>query len=319
MKINFKRHIYLYSKYNMEYPINNPYFTYPGAPFRGYHNFDLYNRELIRLSHFLKTELASAISNNCFFHFCIGAAMEELSESMDFQLYKQWRQLLPIHIDEFASKYQFPIRIIIISPNSSFENDTFLQPKFIECTNDFYDWKKTDDKSYVSNKFNIIINIFCTMMPHIDERNKKIMDYLNQNKLIEEFNWIKKLEQNNIDIVFIKEFYNQLSILFKKIIGKNGIITCYSFAVFNELTKYNSLNDYKMFEEITKLFLDNENNSKKLLGRWIYDKTCQYVIPFNYEKILNISYVDIKDLKENVNETKFVNFDIKDGKIFIII
>jgi hypothetical protein len=298
------------------YNLNNPYFTYPGSPFRGYHNFTLYNEELIRLKDFIEYE---SVPQNCLVHLGIGAAMEEIPSSHNYDSFNQWRQLFPVHIDSFIDNFvDRSVKIIIVSPNITFELKNFKIPEFIKQTNDKYDWIKVNEKLYISNKYNISVNIFCTMMPTEDKRNKTIMNYFVKEELNKEICWIMNLEQTKSDIEFVDQFYEKLSQLFEKVNLKNGIVTCYSFAVFNELTNYNSLNDYKMFKEIVSLFSDSKTNStKRVLSRWYYDETCQYVVLNCCGKTVKISYVDKNNYKMDLNEIKFIKFNSQSEKLFI--
>lgn len=80
------------------------------------------------------------------------------------------------------------------------------------------------------------------------------------NKGIDKLININNYKQSIEDNIFTNKFYVNLNTLFNKITLNKGFITCFSFAVFNKLTKNGNLNNYIMFGEIKKLF---DANMKK--------------------------------------------------------
>ncbi|QKF93617.1 hypothetical protein QKU48_gp0159 [Fadolivirus algeromassiliense] len=301
--------------------LSNPYFSYPGSPFRGYHNLKLYNTELLRLSKYIDDFITNPIKE-CLFHLCIGAAFEEIAEAEDYAniytKYSQWRQLFPDHVEKFAIEQNGPVRICIISPNTTFELDNFKDPLFIKYTNSTFNWERTSDLTYISKSFDIIVNIFCTMMPHNDQkRNNNIMSYIKKNKIYEMINWVLTLEQTEQDIQFINIFYNKLKILFDIINQYNGIITCFSFAVFNEATDYYRYNEYEMFSEIKELFGYEYNN--RLLCRWIFEFEHQIMKVYNNKTFNKIVYVNIIEYLGKNRTQEYISFGNYNDKNIIAI
>jgi len=268
--------------------MNNPFFTYPGYPFKGYKDHDEYLQEIMRLNSYL-IELKDL--ENCLLHISIGAAMEEAFEIDDYKdIYKQyyqWRQLLPTHIDYYAcANPSFPIRIIILSPNKTFSTKHFKEPQFIKYTNDIYQWESIDQKTFKSKEFDLIVKIFCTMMPHQElERNTQLVKHIKLIDQKENTSYVDKIIQTDEDIEFIKNFYINLQQLIESIEEKKGRITCFSFAVFRGNIDLLIYNDYEMFNEIKKLFLINKES--RLLCKWIFNMTKHDMIVFgkNNKKI----------------------------------
>lgn len=279
--------------------LNHPWYIYPSTICSPYNNYDIYRNESKRLFDFLQDYKVSKKST--LFHLIIGAAMEELDDRENIG--QHWRQLLPIHVEHFLSEYKNRCaNIIIVSPNNNFHNDMEYTPKFISFTDEIYKWKKTGKLEYMSQIYNIKINIFCTMFPHIDKRSKKIVSKL-INALDKEYiNIVNNFNQTIEDINFVKTFYTTLDKIFDKINENNGIITCFSFAVFNTKTRFSSICQYKMFSEIKKLF-PKELFCCRILGEWVYDITNSCVKIYtdnsiNSTKPIFVSYVENKKKNE---------------------
>lgn len=244
-----------------------PYYMYPGTPFRGYHDIDAYNHELINMNNFFEKDTGKEIV----YHIMIGAAMEELKSQPEYIQYSQWKQLFPQYL--FHVLYKTPdiqIHIIIISPNSSFSDKNFETPVFIHMTKDKFGWIK-EEKEYVSTKFNVRVSIFYTMFPHIDvERNKKHMELYRAHNIKNEVPWIDKLKHSDHDISFVDRFYTNFYSWVNRIIENKCILICASYAVFCEDTPFNNVNNYKMFPGLTKVFLNNSD--RLLLCEWRFRK-----------------------------------------------
>lgn len=264
-----------YCKFSMAKPcktttesLSNPYFAYPGTPLRGYHDLNLYNEELKRLYTFLNDCKTKPKTN---VHICIGAAMEEVINHDSYEEHYQWKQLFPDHLQNFIlDNKESDTYLIIISPNDTFSDDNYKDPVFISRTNEIFDWTKVENRKYTSTKYNVTVNIFCTMMPHDDStRNKLLMTQLKQKKeLHKHFYWLDQLEQTQYDLEFTNIFYKVFGKFLDSVNDNYGIISCFSFAVFNEATVFRKYNNYAMFSEIKKLFPDNVAN--RLLLEWCF-------------------------------------------------
>lgn len=273
----------------MELNLNNPYFTYPGVPFHGYLDFLEYNKELIR---FLRHLENLDCDNIRLLHINIGAAMEEVPETPDYEKYTHWRQLFPYHVEEFVLNYPFEMtEIIIISPNETFSKSKYKNPLFIKRTNDLFEWEYISDRTYMSKKYPVRVLIFHTMLPTNNlKRNKKILEKihsLNYDNVYTEL--LLLLEQTPEDLKFIKKFYEIIGTKINTIAENRGLVSCFSFAVFREGSEYSCYNDYQMFEEIKNLF-NKESIKKTILCRWIFSYESTNMIVFNSSNSL-IKYV----------------------------
>jgi hypothetical protein len=264
--------------------MNNPYFLYPGYPVRGYPYHKEYNQDLLRLYDYIKTFDYTSCK---LLHITIGAAMEEVSQMEDYdkiyKKYSHWRQLLPEFIDMLV--VGCPVRVIIISPNESFRDCSYKDPEFIKYTNDYYDWKR-DNKSYKSQQFDITVDIFCTMMPHEEmERNKRLTSKIGG----------CNVQQTDIDVNFIKEFYGTLENVVCDIEQFNGVVSCFSFAVFSEESELSIFNDYRMFIEIKNVFTFEKRHTR-LLCRWLFRLDSQTMLVHNSNKRINYVYMMNNDI-----------------------
>ena len=108
--------------------LNYPAFLYPGAIFSGYEDFDFYRSESLRLLDYFNTPP----EKNCLYQIIIGSAMEEYYNYMKRPIDLQYRQLFPIHIENFIDTYpNNNVKIIIISPDVFFSDDKYVEPTFI--------------------------------------------------------------------------------------------------------------------------------------------------------------------------------------------
>lgn len=291
--------------------LNFPYYVYPGTPFRGgYTNTTLYNSELLRLRETL-TILGSQ-PDGTLLHMTIGAAMEEYlwnecdkHESLQWQ----WQQLFPIHLRQYLHSGR-PVRHIIISPNKSFDPESFVEPLFIKHTESEYKWKLYGDRHYCSTTYDCHVYIFCTMMPHNDSRNEHLMKQLHElhSRMTgpgeSELFSPETYHQTEYDRIFIADFYSKLKTLVTSYIA-TGFMTCFSFAVFNQSSELSVISNFAMFSEIMSLVIDK---NKCVLAEWSYVPT-NYIVNSTIDKVTPISYVD-----DTINnDTKILV--ISDGKI----
>lgn len=281
--------------------LSNPYFLYPGSPFRGYHNYDLYNSEVLRLVEFIKDQPFADLT-----HINIGAAMEERTSSVEYKKYFHWKQLFPTHVQDFilsTKNKEKRTQIITISPNITFSDQDYVEPSFLSISDHVFKWKKIENRKYVSEKYNVSIDIFYTMMPHNEiDRNKAIMAKIVMLKMVDEVPWVMKLKQTDYDIEFIKNFYDRLESWFESINEKNGVITIFSYAVFNEGTPFTQYNRYNMFNEIKRFF--NKENNKRLLCEWVYE--------------LDNTMLSVHRSSNKISYTSSLILFLEDGGIFLL-
>jgi hypothetical protein len=267
MKYNF----YSISDQMSEEALSWPFKLYNKTPFHGYTNKIVYNLESQRCLKEMNLLLKN-ISKPILFHITIGAAMEEMqrhvyNSNFDFQ----WQQLLPYHI-EYHLKNGGTVEHIIISPNTTFCEDTFIEPFFIKFTPHFM-WEMVGICHYRSKLYNYNVRIFCTMMPAMDIENEKELHRIFTNAGDSESGKIVKdmlldYIQTDYDRIFIRQFYAELLTLVNTVNSIGGIVTCFSFAVFNEMCdvvapKYKN---YKLFPEIINILHDSRN----VLAEWTF-------------------------------------------------
>ncbi len=233
---------------------------------RGYRNTPLYQTEIQRLMNYWKK---FEHEDNMLLHVTIGAAMEENISKVP----GQWSQLFPHHVQLYAETDN-PVRVIIISPNHSFADDKYVDPSFVEQTNETFKWKKSFRK-YVSQVYNVQVHIFCTLCPHAEpNRNALHMQHYKKTNIEEHSGFrMAEVKQTKYDVNFVKEYYQTLDIVFENVEKHNGVVTCFSFAVFHYDTDFIRFNNYSMFSELPKLF-DTHSNTR-ILSEWIHD-------PYNY-------------------------------------
>src|SRR6185369_17014266 len=110
--------------------INNPFFTYPTYPVRGYSDHVVYQKEVVRLKKYISEV---KVKDKSLLFICVGAAMEEATSDERYELTAHWRQLFPTCIDQII-QLSTPVKIVIVSPNRSFSPDKFTPPVFISKT-----------------------------------------------------------------------------------------------------------------------------------------------------------------------------------------
>lgn len=280
------------------FKLSYPWYTYPNSFCSPYYELELYKSETIRLHNFLKNYNINH-NKKTLFHLTIGAAMEELIHEKRDKMNKyttkllQWRQLFPVHIENFIfeESEKRKVNIVVVSPNKGFEKDDY-KPSFIDKTNDDFLWKRTGKLQYVSNVYNITINIFCTLFPHNDPKNKMIIKKIKRAPINIKPQLLKYI-QTKEDRIFVKEFYETLNSVFDNISSNvdninNGFVTCFSFAVFNTQTAFSGICEYEMFSEIIKSFEDDEN---RLLAEWTYHPIVHYVAAYGYD--VEIKYAEL--------------------------
>lgn len=246
--------------------LNNPYILYPGFPMSGYHNYEIYNTQLMLLKKYIDT-LTSHIETNkksIILHFTFGSAMEECNdERYDFQ----WRQLFPYHLEKATILYpKTEIINIVISPNKTFEIGTpnYKSPNFVEKSDiKFMDYM---NGTICAKETNYVTRIFCTMMPSIDINNKIIIDKFKEKKGFEFVNF-DQMTQTSYDIEYTTMFYNSMKRLVNTVVKYNGCVTAFSFAVFNKESEKSRFNGYYLFKEIESVF---QHSDKVILCEWIF-------------------------------------------------
>lgn len=313
-------------KYNSTYinaaNLNYPYYTYPHINLCEYQNIDRYNTELIRLYKNLESLLSK--DNEFLFHITIGAAMEEAYDNDIYTSYNnQWTQLFPEHLFRLIINnlntqqqntqqqiYKREIIHYIISPNESFNPDNIKFPRFIRETA-FLQWEYNKEKIYFYSKiYPIKVYIFNTMMPTIDVRNDIILQQLNkiQEKLEYKMN-LDKYKQSDYDRTFVKQFYMLFNNLFYHLTSINALVSCFSFAVFNEDTDFSTIMDYSMFKSIKKIFT---KFNKFILAEWTFKPDCYTVRLYDKFHKFNDRCILIKYNNSNNNKEDY-SIDISSG------
>lgn len=251
--------------------LNYPYCVYPGYPFCGYTDTVEYNKNLTIIFNLLKT-LNEKNKLNTLFHLTIGACMEEYfkicSEKELNQFGFHWMQLFPHHLKAHALAGGKVINVII-SPTESFKDENWIEPTFVKHTPEFC-WDTSDHSCIKSTKYDVIVYIFCTMMPSIDKKNQQKIQILNSTMSNDKniATYVKHITQTVKDIEFVQDFYYRLQTLKEQILNTGGIFTCFSFAVFEITTQKKKYNNFSMFYEITSLFSKYSQNS--LLAEWFF-------------------------------------------------
>ncbi len=282
--------------------LTNPYFIYPGFPFSGYHDTNTYNRNLIDLDNYIK-ELTCNISHKAIVHITIGAAAEEAYTDYNKDIKYQWHQLFPEHLYKIIRTNQnIPIYNIIIAPNN-FLKEKYM-PVFIKKTREL-NWE------YENNTFqtgNLTVKIFCCQMPSVCDYTR-LIDNLRKHNIHDE-SYYQSINQTEYDKIFINNFYENLKYLFNKVNYYNGLVSCYSFAVFNADTFKARYNNFSMFKEIKTLF-SKDKLANRVLAEWVYIMTYYNVHIYNTNK--KICYVNSKFMKN----TKFHKLRIRHNKFVI--
>lgn len=257
--------------YHMASPLGNVCY--------GWQDFDTYRVEVKRLYEHLE-KIESTFNESTLLFMVVGAAAEEGVDEPNYKKYEQYRQLFPYYVEK-AALQNIPVRIIIISPNETFDKSTYKDLEFIKYTNSEFKWDKICDGRYKSENYDVTVDIFCTPMPCEDmESNKLVIKtakskaYLSENPIY--IKRIKDMEQIESDVKFIDKFYCQLEKLFLKIENTGGIIMCNSYAVFRDGSSLAKYRNYYMFPRIKQLFSNkyNTDGTKRLLTEWNFNMSC---------------------------------------------
>lgn len=245
--------------------LNNPYYPYPKFPLSGYYDLDHYNENLTILNSYIQ-ELTRKISKKVLFHLTIGSAAEELCIENKTDIGFNWQQLLPHHIQN-CIKHNLPVYNLIISPSKMFKDD--YTPLFIENTPE-YRWYKKSNNTFKSAIYDITIKIFYCPLPSEYDYTKILSKLKKSGMEMFTDDYISQFVQSENDKIFIREFYNNLDLLFRKVNFYSGFVTCFSYAVFNDETSNCIYNNYHLFREIKKLFSLDYRIDNRFLAEWVY-------------------------------------------------
>jgi hypothetical protein len=295
--------------------LNNPYYMYPGYPFSGYFETSHYNSELIRLKNYI-VKLHSQINSKTILHISFGSAAEEHYNDMKKRnkINFQWQQLFPEHVQRAIYEHSdYKIINLIIGPSKDFNSD--YTPVFIEKTPELEWYKDDSDKTFKSrNNDNIIVKIFNCPMPSKCDYTK-VIKKLRDSSMYEDETMLDRMVQTPFDKTFISNFYSSLENLFEQINRYYGLITCFSYVVFNDDTEKRIYNNYYLFQEIKKLFEENYTTSKRVLAEWIYRMGFYSVVIYNTNNRENnlISYVKPQTL--DIDDLEYYELDLYTFKI----
>jgi hypothetical protein len=299
----------------IEPKINHPWKLYPQYPCSGYTDYPEYRKEIIRVIEYIR-KLRNELQNGniILFHLAIGAAMEEFNSKSKFNKNKkidQYKQIIPDYLLDYLTTDKSKmnngkekcVEICVISPNDEFVVANFKDPDFIKSSNFIFDWERVyvddvtdgDDingvdvineqiKRFRSKKYNITINIFCTMMPHNDEKicNRTFNKIINNDVLSNHYAGQIKFVDG--DGIFINSFYDELESLFNAIINNGGVICILSSVAFKNLNvDWMCYGFFKELRQLTKLFSIN----KLMPMEWDYreDSYVVKLVPFIMLKI----------------------------------
>lgn len=270
--------------------INFPFMMYPsggisGNLLHGWTNFDVCKKEVVRLHNHL---LEYKPKKKTLFFLVVGAAMEEISNEDPYYKHQQWKQLFPDYISEYCANPKNICKIVIVSPNTSFEKG--VPPVFISKTTHEFNWIKRGEGGWISKNGNTTIDIFCTAMPCEDRKmnNLKIKKLRSidifQNEMYKP--QVEQMYQNNEDVKFVDSFYQTVGQLFDNIERENGTIVCHSYASFNSGSNNSKYNNYYMFPKLTEYF--PTMSSSRVLAEWIHDPTCKQMVLYTGVSFIRI-------------------------------
>lgn len=281
--------------------MNYPFRTYPNVITSEYIHFEHYVEQVKELNTWIKKYKPES---GTLFHLCIGAAMEEyMSRFQEDCVMFQWRQLFPYWLEEYAMNNPTkPIRILIVSPNREFHLEECAKtPRFVNETNSLFDWI-VDGYKIKSGTFNIEIQIFSCPMPHICTKNSSFCSHYRKQKYDQIAHFADKIKQTEDDRAFVKEFYEEVSRLFKDVVSMLGYVSIYSFAVFRQGSENAiHINNFAMFDEIIPIARNLPSESYQLC-EWIYTKT-GYIMT---ERGMYTSYMEPEFGKGDVDTPKFL-------------
>ena len=288
--------------------MNYPYYIYPGYPCAGYHDFETYNKNLIKLNKEILQ--LNSIEQPFLFHLTIGSAMEEdlvLNNKSNYAF--QWQQLFPYHLQQHAKNGGKVIHFVV-TPTHFFNIDRWITPTFLSHTPE-YQWGCANDgqRNVIFSKvYDIKIIIFCTMVPTVDLRNNRIHKIILQNEQLQMY--APAILQTDYDVEFINSFYINLHNTINYINSIGGISTCFSFAVFCELTNKRHIRDYEMFKEIIKCY------DKEILAEWTFFRGCHILnLKKEIDDINFFSYVDPASINNGYKNILTIKTN-NDGHLF---
>ena len=123
-----------------------------------------------------------------------------------------------------------------------------------------------------------------------------------------------KFTTTDDDIIFVDNFYINLKKCFENIIANDGLISCFSFAVFDQGSIHSSIKKFAMFKEFLELQL---KIPKLFLAEWQYSPTnymMQIIKPFSFNKKKEyVTYNDFYNKTQNVlviidNQLTLINY-----------
>lgn len=263
-----------------EQKVNYPHRIYPGFPCSGYpKNLN----ELYRIAEFIE-ELCNT-TEQILLHLTIGAPAEEngFFDMKNTNDVLQMYQIIPEHIIEFARS---GIRVVsvVVCPNQ------VDSPLFMRFTDD---WKKISDFQYQHNELPITLNFFFTMMPAHDERNEYYMKIMVDRGIYQMLpDGIEQYRQTFTDRVYIEHFYNKLAITFQHIKQYGGVVSCFSFAVFNDNSDKRKYNNFWLFRELVQVC----KTQGVLLCEWLHARENYFVYATCDDEQRSICYIPPDEL-----------------------
>lgn len=288
----------LHYQYPSDDSLNYPWFIYPGTPFAEYIS-DEYLPELKRLTKYiydLRKHVKSNENENkqltqqILFHLTIGSPMEELGIN-NMRTHKtlfQMHQIIPAHVILTAS-YGISVINIIVCPN------IVEIPMFMELT---IDYVKVADKYYTHKTLPITIIFFTTMMPSKDKKRNDhhMTTFINENYQDFLHYSVETFRQTTYDRNYVDQFYDELNLTLQHISALGGTSTCFSFAVFNNITINRRFNNFAMFRELVQTF--EANSHCALICEWFFHtKSSAYVVYDVHDNKQNaISFVPLAEL-----------------------
>lgn len=264
--------------------ISYPWHLYPSFPFGGYNDLlDKYKLELFRLTNDIEV-LSTSMKKETVFQFIIGAPMEECDITKTHYNW-QYQQLMPFFLQNFAEKNpDIDVIIFVVSPNTNFDitHRDHHHPWF---TKYFGKWHSDETHMYYSYK-NIKVNIYCTMMPTIQDENNAIIDSVRSKFPKDDFpDGFDKFIQTSYDRDFVRMYYSKLDNLVNNILSLNGVAICFSFAVFRLDTRFSSYRNYFMFKEILDIFKTTKKNC--FIAEWVFKESIYSLILKDHDKYLS--------------------------------
>jgi len=285
--------------------LHHPYYIYHQEIMSNYQNYEMYNKELIRLFEYLNNLI---ISENTFINFVIGTPMEDMNYRKKLSNKLQYSQILGKYIYDYLEyiynkKENSEIEIIVISPDDIFKDDyelLFMKQeflKFIKIDNKKYYYEYKYDFEDQEKIIKVKINIFNCPMPHKEIRSGVVEKY---NELAIKLKKDYNFNQTEEDLIFIKNFYDVIENIF---INTKYLIVS-SFAVFNNLER---TIPYMMFSELKNLGI----KYNKILLEWIWNEN--YMFSKLISRHIKQKYILYSDMEFTIIDGFYRN------KIYMII